>query len=42
MDCLEVCLGHKNELAGFSYLIRCIRCNGVMVGDIIAQHTIYT
>ena len=28
MDCLEVSLGHKNELAHLSYLIGCIRCNG--------------
>ena len=28
MDCLEVWLGHKNELANHNYLIGCISCNG--------------
>ena len=28
MDCLEVWLGHKIELADLSYLIGCIRCTG--------------
>ena len=28
MDCLEVWLGHKNELANHNYLMGCISCNG--------------
>ena len=28
MDCVEVWLGHRNELADLNYLIGCIRFNG--------------